>query len=249
MAARGSREPLVLLPAMLADDALWAAQVKALRRRGDVIVHPLAVGDSIGEQARAVLDLTDGSFALAGLSLGAMVAMEVVRLAPERVTRLGLLDTNPRAPTEQQRETWRELADDVETDGVVEIVRSRLLPVLLHPDRRDALTGTVLEMAERVGAEGFKRQLLVQASRVDMRTHLRAVRCPTLVAAGAEDALCPPTMHEEICAEIPHAAYVEIEDCGHLAALERPRVVTALLDYWMQHPLPEGETRSEGELK
>jgi pimeloyl-ACP methyl ester carboxylesterase len=225
---------------MLADAGLWAAQAKALGARGEVIVHALEVGDTLGEQAEAVLGLTDGPFALAGLSLGAMVAMEVVRVAPERVTRLGLLDTNPRGPTDQQRETWAALAEQVDIDGVRETTRARLLPLLLRPDRQsgpDGLAEEVLAMAERVGAEGFKRQLRVQASRTDMREHLGAVRCPTLVATGSEDVLCPPAMHEEIRAAIPHAAYLEIEDCGHLSALEQPHVVTALLDYWMQLPV------------
>ncbi len=89
-------------------------------------------------------------------------------------------------------------------------------------------------MADNVGEEGFLRQLSAQETRPDSRASLREIRCPTLVAVGREDALCPVELHEEIASAVPGAALVVVEDCGHLSSLEQPQAVTALLRYWLQ---------------
>jgi pimeloyl-ACP methyl ester carboxylesterase len=227
------REPIVLVPAMLTDAELWAAQVDALAADAPVHVHELTLAESIAAQAADVLHAAPRRFALAGLSLGAMVAMEVVRVAPDRVTRLALLDTNPRAPTEAQRVAWRSFALRAAEAGVRRLVRDSLLDVLVSPSRRDRLAERVLAMAERVGLRRFQAQLRVQASRIDMRPLLGAVRCPTLVATGRDDTLCPPAMHDELAAAIPGARLAIIDDCGHLSTLEQPMEVSELLSDWM----------------
>jgi pimeloyl-ACP methyl ester carboxylesterase len=228
------RDPLVLLPAMLTDEALWRHQVSALALNGAVSVHCVTGADTIADQATVVLERAPARFALAGLSLGGMVAMEVVRRAPERVGRLALLSTNPRAPTAEQHETWDQLAAQTEAEGVRQTVSEHLLALLLSPDRTSELGPAVLDMADRVGAERFLSQLRVQHSRVDMWSSLEQVSCRTLVATGRQDPMCPPAMHEEIARAIPGAALVIVEDAGHLMPLERPQAVSALLDLWMQ---------------
>jgi pimeloyl-ACP methyl ester carboxylesterase len=228
------REPLVLLPAMLTDAGLWRRQRDALAYLGRVEAFDLVGERSIAAMAGRVLDLAPPSFALAGLSLGGMVAMEVALRAPERVTRLALLDTSASAPTDQQRAFWAELGESAREKGVRVTTREQFLDALRTPGRHDdaALTEEVLSLAERVGEAGLDDQLAIQGSRVDMRERLRAIRCPTLVVRGELDALCSEEMHEEICGAIPHARYVRVPECGHLATLEQAPAITALLDYW-----------------
>jgi pimeloyl-ACP methyl ester carboxylesterase len=234
MATPTQREPLVLLPAMLTDAGLWRRQRDALISLGRVEALDLVGQRSIAAMAGRVLDLAPPSFALAGLSLGGMVAMETALRAPERVTRLALLDTSARAPTDQQRAFWAGLGASAREKGVRVTMREQLIDSLRTPGRHDdaALTEEVLSLAEQVGVVGLDDHLALQASRVDMRQRLRTIRCPTLVVRGELDALCSDEMHEEICAAIPHARYVRVPECGHLATLEQAPAITALLDYW-----------------
>ena len=93
--------PLVLLPGMMCDARMFAPQVAALSGTREVILGDLSVADTMTGLARAVLDRAPDRFALAGLSMGGIVAMEMLRLAPERIARLALLDTNPLAEADE----------------------------------------------------------------------------------------------------------------------------------------------------
>jgi pimeloyl-ACP methyl ester carboxylesterase len=228
------RDPLVLLPAMLTGARLWQRQLDALAPLGRVGALDLVGERTIVAMADRVLEIAPPTFALGGLSLGGMVAMEAALRAPERVSRLVLVGTSARAPTGQQREFWLGLAESAKRDGVRATTREQLLDSLRTPGRHDdaALSAEVLSLAERVGVAGFLDQLAMQASRVDMRQRLRAIGCPTLVVRGELDALCSEEMHEEICGAVEHARYVRVPECGHLATLEQGPAITALLDYW-----------------
>lgn len=228
-------EPLVLLPGLLCDAALWAPQVSALRGLADpIMIGDLTRHDSMAGMAEAVLAEAPPRFALAGLSMGGYCALEIMRRAPERVTRLALLDTSARPDTDEQRARRRgliELAEKGEFKGVT----PRLLPLLIHPDRLgdEALTATVMGMAERVGKEAFLRQQKAIMGRPDSRPDLARINCPTLVLVGRQDALTPVALHEEMAAGIPGARLVIIEDSGHLATLEKPEAINAALEDWL----------------
>ena len=157
-----------------------------------------------------------------------------VRQAPERVVKLALLDTNARADTDEQRRRRRglmALADRGEFRGVT----PRLLPVLIHPDRtgEEALTSEVMAMAERVGRDAFLRQQKLIMARPDSRPMLPQVACPTLVLCGRQDAISTLEMHVEMADAIPGARLAVVEECGHLASLERPHATTALMRDWL----------------
>jgi pimeloyl-ACP methyl ester carboxylesterase len=88
---------LVLLPGTLLDAELFGHQIAHLADVAAITVGDLANDDSVAGMARTVLAAAPPRFALAGLSLGGIVAFEIMRQAPERVTRLALLDTTPAA--------------------------------------------------------------------------------------------------------------------------------------------------------
>jgi len=221
---------------MLLDAELFAHQKEHLRDVAEVRVGDITTADTVEGMARAVLDVAPERFALAGLSLGGIVAFEILRQAPGRVERLALLDTNARPPTEGQLESWRRFAAMTEEGRFEEVTAKHLMPTLVHPDRLEdaAITGAVERMAGRVGQEAFVRQLRAQADRPDSRERLGDISRPTLVAGGRQDALCPAELLEEISSGIPGASLVIIEECGHLSSMERPQAVTALLRYWLQ---------------
>lgn len=232
----GDHEALILLPGLLCDDRLFAPQRAALgTAAADVSVPDLTRDESVAAMADRVLAAAPERFALAGLSMGGYVALEILRRAPGRVTRLALLDTQARADTDEAKARRRGLMDSAAGDGL-EAVTSRLLPLLLHEDRLgDAdLTGTVRAMADAVGSDAFLRQQRAIMGRPDSRPSLPAIAVPTLVLAGREDAITPPELQQEMAAGIQHATLVLLPRCGHLSTLERPDAVARQLLAWLQ---------------
>jgi pimeloyl-ACP methyl ester carboxylesterase len=182
-------------------------------------------------QVDRLLDELPPRFALAGLSLGGTVAMALCRRARERVTRLVLLSTNPRAPTPEQHEGWRQLRVRLEVESARE-VQASLLPQLLSPAvvaTRPDLVELTLAMADELGAPAFDRQLRLQATRVDERPGLRKIRCPTLVVAAVDDRLCEVGKHQELAALVSGSQLVMVDTCAHLSTLEQPGPVSAAL--------------------
>lgn len=229
-------DALVLLPGLLNDAALWSRQIDGLSDLVDVIQVPdLSRHETVREIAAAILAEAPERFALAGLSMGGYVALEVVRQAPGRVDRLALLDTSARADSDEQRRRRTgliQLADMGKFKGVT----PRLLPLLVHPSRLGdpTVTGPIFEMAARIGRDGFIRQQKAILSRSDSLDLLPAIAVPALVACGRQDQLTPLELSEEIAAAIPGAILAVVEDCGHLPALERPAVTTGLLRRWLE---------------
>jgi pimeloyl-ACP methyl ester carboxylesterase len=200
----------------------------------DVTVGDLTQDNAVPAMARRVLASAPATFALAGLSLGGYVAQEIMRQAPERVERLALCDTNARADTDEQRSNRAALIELAEI-GSFKGVTPRLLPRLIHPSRMEdpTVAGVVMEMAERVGQQAFKRQQEAIMGRKDGRGDLEAIRVPTLLLAGRQDLLSTSEMQEEMRERIPNAKLVLVEECGHLVSLERPEATTAVFRYWL----------------
>jgi pimeloyl-ACP methyl ester carboxylesterase len=230
---------LLLLPGLLCDAALWAHQVRHLGRDRPVTVADLRHDDSLAAMAARVLAAAPPRFALAALSMGGYLALAMLRAAPERIARLALIDTSARADTDEQR-TRRRVLLDLSRRGQFKGVTPRLLPHYLHPDRIAEAEpgGTVMAMAERLGPEVFLRQQRAIMDRPDSRALLPRIAAPTLVVCGREDAATPLEHSEEIAAGIPGARLAVIEECGHLAPLERPQAVTVLLRLWLEGALP-----------
>ena len=229
------RETIVLLPGLLCDQRLFGPQLPALAAVADPVVADLTQDDSIGEMAaRTLATVTAERFALASLSMGGYVALEIMRQAPARVTRLALLDTQARPDTEEAKARRRGLMA-LSEKGEFRGVTSRLMPLLIHPDRLadTALTGTIQAMAESIGKDGFLRQQRAILDRIDSRPHLPDIACPTLVLAGREDAITPLEAQTELVQAIPQATLVLLPECGHLAPLERPEAVTYQLLLWL----------------
>jgi pimeloyl-ACP methyl ester carboxylesterase len=223
-------EPLVLLPGSNCSARLWAGCAV-----GPAITPVLAEPD-LDAQVDRLLDELPARFVLAGLSLGAIVAMALVRRAPERVSQLCLMSTNPYAPTNQQRIAWQRQRDALASGASARNIQRDLLPVLLSAPvltRCPEVVEQTLAMADDVGEEVLDCQLRLQATRIDERPGLAAVGCPTLVVAARDDALCPVDRHTEIAAIVPGAELVVLERCAHLSPLEQPGRLSEALARWL----------------
>lgn len=229
--------PLVLLPGLLCDAAVWTPQIAALGRSATVVAYGDA--DSLSEMARLALAAAPpGRFALAGHSMGGRVAFEVMRLAPERVERLALLDTgvHPLAAGEAgatERAGRLRLLEMARREGL-RAMAAEWTRGMVHPSR---LGGTVfdavLDMFERRTPDIFEAQIRALLARPDATPQLAAIACPTLVLTGEQDAWSPPAVHRAMQEAIRGSRLVVVPECGHMSTLERPAEVTAALAAWL----------------
>ena len=226
--------PMVLVPGLLCTARLYAEQVPVLWRFGPVMIADHRRDDTAAAIAARILAAAPPRFALAGLSMGGYLALEVMRQAPDRVARLALLDTNARADTPEISERRRRQIELAQNGRLGEIVDQQL-PLFVHRDRRGdtSLIEIVRVMAEETGVEAFVRQQRALIGRADLRSHLAAIRCPTLVLVGDGDELTPPTLAKEIAGSITGARLVVVPASGHLSTLEQPVAVNTALVEWM----------------
>jgi pimeloyl-ACP methyl ester carboxylesterase len=236
MTATSSNDlPIVLVPGLLCTARLYAEQIPALWRFGPVTVADHTRDDSMAAIARRILAAAPPRFALAGLSLGGYIALEIVRQAPERVAKLAILDSRVGAELPAQTASRLPLIELAKTGRFTEIP-DRLFPVFVHRYRLGdaALKSIVRTMAEETGPEAFLRETQAIMTRADARPVLATISCPTLVVVGDNDVLTPPKLAEEIAAGIRGSRLVVIADCGHLSTLERPDAVNRALAEWME---------------
>ncbi|RNB89170.1 alpha/beta fold hydrolase [Brevibacillus nitrificans] len=227
--------PLILLAGTLCNSLLWQHQKEHLSDIAEIFEGDVTRDRSIQAMASTVLRQAPEQFALAGLSMGGIVAMEIMRQAPERVKKLALLDTNAYPPRSDQISNWERFIQMAKNDQFIEITTRYLLPGLLHPQhlQNKQLVETVIQMADSIGPEAMINQMTALMTKPDARDVLTTITCPTLVATGREDASCPLQAHQEMADLIPQAKLVIFEQCGHLSTLEQPQAVTAVLRYWL----------------
>ncbi|MBT2728621.1 alpha/beta hydrolase [Bacillus sp. ISL-75] len=230
-----SKEDLILLPGTLCTESLWKYQIEQLSDVANIQVGDLTQNDTIQGMAESILREAPSEFCLAGLSMGGIVAMELMRQAPERVKRLALLDTNPTPPHSEQIAGWENFIAMANNGRFMDITEKYLLPVLIHPHRQkdDNLVKTIIQMAEDIGPNAMSRQMNALMTRPDVREHLSSIKSPTLVILGRQDELCSIEMHEYLASVIPNAKLAVIENCGHLCTMERPKEVTTVLRDWL----------------
>ena len=228
-------QDLLLIPGLLCTAELYAPQTAALRDVARIQVADHTVAASMQEVAANILRNAPKTFALCGLSMGGYIAFEIMRQAPERVTRLALLDTAAKPDLPERRATRKMQVASVEERGFAPFT-PLLIPMLIHKRRlSDApLVATIERMAAMTGVTHFARQQAAIAGRVDSRPHLPAIKIPTLMLVGREDALTPVADAEEIAKSIPHCKLQIVEDCGHLSTLEQPQAVNDALRIWLE---------------
>lgn len=226
---------LILLPGMLCDEKLWQHQLIHLAEIAQVQVGDLTQADSISGMASAILVEAPEQFMLAGLSLGGIVAFEIMRQAPQRVTNLALLDTTPDSMSQARAQPWEALAAMPGNQQFLAQAARRLID-MMHPANQEIpeLIDIIENMVARIGPAGLQRQLQAQITRPDSWASLDRITCPTLVLVGSEDHTCPPELHQTMAERLPKATLAIVEHCGHLSSLEQPETITAHLRLWLQ---------------
>jgi len=226
-------QPIVLVPGLFCTSRLYAEQVPALWQFGPVTVADHRRENTMADLARSILSNAPPSFALVGLSMGGYIALEIMRQAPERVSKLALLDTTARPDSPEQTKVRNEQIAIAGSGGYGKIPYAAM-PMLLHSHENAALRNIILQMATETGADAFIRQQQAIMGRADSRPLLAAIRCPTLVLVGEQDRLIPPDRSQELAAGIAGARYVTVPDCGHVSTIEQPQATTQALVEWLR---------------
>lgn len=224
-----SRQQLILIPGLLNDAELWRDQLPELEQVSRPVVADITRGTTLAELARDVLTIAEDHFALAGFSLGGIVAQEIMRIAPDRVTRLALLDTTM-LPDDAARAAERQrLVALARSPGSFHGFGEKLLQNYLSAENltNAAMVERVRGMTARLGPEVLIRQSLID--RPDGRADLGNIACPTLVLCGREDVLTPPAVHMDMAAAIPRSWLRVLPGSGHLTPIEQPVVITTEL--------------------
>lgn len=229
-----AKPALVLVPGLNCTADLFAPQAAALAGEADIIIADHTADETVEAIAKRLLAAAPPRFALAGLSMGGYVALEVMRQAPQRVLRLALLDTRASADMPEDTELRMaaiKMAQTGRFDDIHAVLWPRLVGLKRMGDRE--LEAVVRSMAEQTGPARFIRQQRAVIARPDFEPGLKAIRCPTLVLVGDQDAITPPFMSEDMAEAIAGAKLVVVPDCGHLSTLERPEAVNAALTEWL----------------
>lgn len=226
---------LVLVPGHLCNAVLWEKQVADLKDVSRPVVADVTEDDSIAGMAARLLRQAPPRFSLAGLSMGGMVCMEVMRQAPERVDRLALLDTNPGADNDDRAAQRRKMADRFNA-GEVETLVQEFLELVVPPVRlgEAVLIEPMRKMMLDVANKAFPAQVKALIERRESRSDMPGYDVPVTLICGREDFLTPLAFHEEMAGLIPDAELVVIDDCAHMSTMERPEKVNAALRNWLK---------------
>ena len=219
----------------MCDARLFAPQIAAFSSERAVQIAPLTQHDSMGALAWSVLYDAPPRFALAGLSMGGLVAMEIMRQAPERVTQLALIDTNPKAELPEASARREPQIEKVRTGQLRAVMRDEMKPNYLSDGpNQGAILDQCMTMAEALGPTVFERQSRAIQRRLDQQETLRKVEVPTLILCGEDDSLCPIERHELMHDLVRDSHLKIISGAGHLPTLEQPELTTEALARWLK---------------
>jgi pimeloyl-ACP methyl ester carboxylesterase len=228
--------PLLLLPGTLCDERVFAPLMDRLAGR-EMIVGDMTGAGTTPAMAEKILSVAPPRFAVAGFSLGGIVALEMIAQASDRIDRIALIDTTARPDPKANATVRRGVVERAREAGAASYIEDAW-PLFVAPvnAERAELRTLLVDMAERGGASILDSQSEVAIHRVDSRPRLKDIAVPALVLCGAQDRVCPPELHREMANLIPDAMLAVIPDAGHFALIEKPDAVTVHVRAWLAPP-------------
>lgn len=221
--------PVVFIPGHLCTHDIYAPQIASLGARAHLVADTMQ-DDTLGAMADRVLANAPDRFVMAGLSMGGMIAMEVMARAPGRVAGALLMDTDPNAARPKENEYRTKMMERVRAEGLHVFVDQFTPRLYGHSAEVSAMhLEDARAMMGAMPLDVFYRQSNALMTRRDMLPLMANVSCPVTVIVGSEDVICPPVVHRSLADSLPNSTYVEIPRCGHIASLEAPEDVNAAL--------------------
>jgi pimeloyl-ACP methyl ester carboxylesterase len=227
---------LVLIPGLLCNQVLWSGQVAELTRCANILIADLTTQKSVSEMASAVLKAAPEHFSLAGFSLGSQVALEIMSTSKGRVERLALLSATHGGLLPPVAKALRHAVETIEQGGFDSYLEAAY-PTYVSAARAEdpLLKRRFIEMAKAVGQDAGLRQMQALLAIEGPFRNLGQIHCPTLIVGGRDDHRTTPAAHEALAQEIPGSELVFIDDAAHFTPLEKPEVVSSVLERWLTH--------------
>jgi len=231
--------PLILVPGLMCDHTVWDPLFPHLDALQACTVVDHDQADSLTQMAVQLLKDAPPKFLLAGHSMGARVVLEALRLAPERIGGVALLDTGylPKSSGAAGDEEVRKRLNllQIAQDQGVRAMAHEWVQGMVHPDRLNdhELIERILTMFERKSADIFAKQIHALIHRPDGSEVLQSIQVPTLILCGRQDAWAPPAQHEAMQALASLSVLAVIDDAGHMAPMEKPLEVAHAMSRWL----------------
>ena len=190
--------PLVLIPALLCDEALYAPMLSGI---GDAVAPQVMMSPhpTLAASVADILARAPKRFVLGGTSYGARLAIEIALAAPERVRALWLMGADPGAPDRARSLEMAEMIEEKTEEA------SAMLAGLVVAQQHTQARATFEAMARRVGGRDGGAQMRALADGADVWDRLGSLHVPTLVVWGKDDALVPVATGRRLSDALPHA--------------------------------------------
>lgn len=229
------KQTLIMVPGFMCDEQLFAPQIEGLSESCDVrVICPAADVSNMEDMANSILRLAPSSFAIFGLSMGGIIAMEIAKLAPGRITHLALSDCNPYADTDEQTAERLDQINSIEAGQLSVIMKNKHISRYFSAESlHQKFENICLKMAERLGPKVFVNHTHSLINRPNQCESLKKIDTPTLIVCGAQDQVCPLTNHLLMNNLIPNSHLEIIPNSGHLPTLEQPEYLSKVIKNWL----------------
>jgi|TARA_Y100000389_G_scaffold50051_1_gene45747 pimeloyl-ACP methyl ester carboxylesterase len=223
-----------MVPGMMCDERIFSPQIEALSQNLEVTIADISNFSSVRELASDVLKKAPKKFSLLGHSMGGIVAMEIYSQAPDRIEKLILMDTNPKAELDEVKLKREPQIREVNKGKLLEVMRDEMKPnYLAESENKRSVLNVCMDMALTLGPDVFINQSRALQSRLDQQNTIQSIKIPVLILCGSEDKLCPVERHEMMHNMITDSDLKIINNAGHMPTLEQPRETTEVIKEWL----------------
>ena len=223
-----------MVPGMMCDERIFSPQIEALSQNLEVTIAEISNFSSVRELASDVLKKAPKKFSLLGHSMGGIVAMEIYSQEPNRIEKLILMDTNPKAELDEVKLKREPQIREVNKGKLLEVMRDEMKPnYLAESENKSSVLNVCMDMALNLGPDVFINQSRALQSRLDQQNTIQSIKIPVLIMCGSEDKLCPVERHEMMHNMIRDSDLKIINNAGHMPTLEQPRETTEVIKEWL----------------
>jgi pimeloyl-ACP methyl ester carboxylesterase len=223
-----------MVPGMMCDERIFSPQIEALSQNLEVTIADISNFSSVRELASDVLKKAPKKFSLLGHSMGGIVAMEIYSQEPNRIEKLILMDTNPKAELDEVKLKREPQIREVNKGKLLEVMRDEMKPnYLAESENKRSVLSVCMDMALNLGPDVFINQSRALQSRLDQQNTIQSIKIPVLIMCGSEDKLCPVERHEMMHNMISDSDLKIINNAGHMPTLEQPRETTEVIEEWL----------------
>ncbi len=223
-----------MVPGMMCDERIFSPQIEELSQNLEITIADISSFSSVRELASDVLKKAPKKFSLLGHSMGGIVAMEIYSQAPNRIEKLILMDTNPKAELDEVKLKREPQIREVNQGKLLEVMRDEMKPnYLAESENKTSVLSVCMDMALNLGPDVFINQSRALQSRLDQQNTIQSIKIPVLIMCGSEDKLCPVERHEMMHNMITDSDLKIINNAGHMPTLEQPRETTEVIKEWL----------------